>query len=295
MVRKRDSGRFFAMKALNKRLLLKRHQLKYAVSECNILKQVDSPFLIKLHYAFQTPNHLYFVLDYCKKGDISYFLALKYTFSETETRFYIAELVLAIEHLHELDIFYRDLKPVNMLIAEDGHMQLADFGLSKEKVLGDNKAMSFCGTPVYLSPEMLSLKGAGKEADIYGIGVVMYEFLHGNPPYYSEDEEELKENIKHARLRFDKGLSATARDLITRLLDRNPRKRIGARNKQEIKDHLFFKGLDWKALEERRLEAPFRDEPVEDYDEPRRTKFTDMDYEEDNAKVNRVIDFSFAR
>lgn len=113
---------------------------------------------------------MYLIIDYCPGGDLSLHLANKGTFTEDETRFFLAELVLAIEHIHAKDIIYRDLKPENILLTHDGHIKLADFGLSKEGIGDKDTAKSFCGSPAYLSPDMLKNKGVGKAADIYGIG-----------------------------------------------------------------------------------------------------------------------------
>lgn len=156
LVRKKDNNRVYAMKALKKRNLIIKKQLKYAVTEANVLKQCQHPFILGLHYAFQTPNFLYLVLDYCTGGDLSYHLIQSVKFSESDTRFYIAELVLAIEYLHFQNVVYRDLKPENILLDASGHIKLADFGLSKEGVGDTDKTKSFCGSPAYLSPEMLS-------------------------------------------------------------------------------------------------------------------------------------------
>ncbi len=136
---------------------------------------------------FQTPNYLYLVLDYCPGGDLAMMVAQRTTLDEETSRYYIAELVLAIQHIHKFDIIYRDLKPENILIAEDGHIRLADFGLSKENVGDADATKTFCGSPAYLSPEVLNNKGATKMSDIYGIGTCLFEMLTGEPPFYSED------------------------------------------------------------------------------------------------------------
>ena len=157
-----------AMKVLNKAHLIKNCHLKYAISECNILKQATHPFVLKMHYAFQTPANLYMILDLCTGGDLNYHLSLREVFEEHEARFFLAEVILAIEYIHSLNVIYRDMKPENILICEDGHIKLADFGLAKEGMSKKNaKAKSFCGSPAYLPPEMLSEKGVGKPADIY--------------------------------------------------------------------------------------------------------------------------------
>lgn len=155
------------MKVLKKSFLVKNNHLKYAVSEANILKRAENPYVIKLHYAFQTPDNLYMVLDLCTGGDLAYHLTKREMFDENEAMFFTAEIVLAIEYIHSLDVIYRDLKPENILIDSEGHIKLTDFGLAKENIDFKSNAKSFCGSPAYLAPEMLTDKGVGRPADIY--------------------------------------------------------------------------------------------------------------------------------
>ena len=190
-----------AMKVLNKAFLVKNNHLKYAISEANILKRATHPFVLKMHYSFQTPQNLYMILDICTGGDLAYHLSIKEIFEEHEARFFIAEVLLAIEYIHSLNVIYRDLKPENILVASDGHIKLADFGLAKEGMSKSNiKAKSFCGSPAYLPPEMLSENGVGKPADIYQMGAVLYEMLVGMPPFYTDNIQKLYRSIQKAQL-----------------------------------------------------------------------------------------------
>jgi len=157
----------YAMKVLKKAFLYKNKHLKYAITECNVLKQANHPFVIKMHYSFQTPDNLYMILDYCPGCDLAYHLNKKQIFDEDEARFFIGEIILAIEYIHKLNVVYRDLKPENILIDAEGHCRLADFGLAKENIGERDFAKSFCGSPAYLPPEMLNSKGVSKAADIY--------------------------------------------------------------------------------------------------------------------------------
>lgn len=159
-VRKKNTGQIYAMKVLGKTALKRHNQLKYAIAECKVLRSSKHPFILSLYWAFQTPRNLYMVLGYCQNGDLAMLLQSKSCLSEKETKFYIAETLLAIEYLHSLDIVYRDLKPQNILIDSDGHIKLADFGLAKENISKLNPAMTFCGSPAYLAPELLSNSGA---------------------------------------------------------------------------------------------------------------------------------------
>ena len=211
---KKDSKEVYAMKVLNKSDLLSKKQLKYAISECNILKQMDHPFILKLHYSFQTSLNLYFILDYCERGDLAMNLAHKRTFPESLAKFFIAELILAIQYLHQKNIIHRDLKPENILLDEDGHIKLADFGLA---TIINNKAenmQNFCGTPAYLSPEMIMLNRAGKSADIYGLGVLLYEFLSGLPPYYNPKRCKMMQQIINAKLEIPPLITKSAADIL---------------------------------------------------------------------------------
>eukprot|EP00826_Nyctotherus_ovalis_P029763 TRINITY_DN2360_c0_g3_i2.p1 TRINITY_DN2360_c0_g3~~TRINITY_DN2360_c0_g3_i2.p1 ORF type:complete len:539 (-),score=158.89 TRINITY_DN2360_c0_g3_i2:393-2009(-) len=214
-VRHNDTGVVYAMKVISKTFLFKTKQLKYAISESQVLKAVNHPFIIKLHFSFQDSRFLYFVLDYCCFGDLSMQIFRKQIFSENEARFYIAELILAVEYLHSLNFVYRDLKPDNILLGEDGHIKLSDFGLAKQisqKAKYTDK--SFCGSLSYLSPEMLLKKSSDKTVDVYGIGTILYELLTGAPPHYNESPKIIIKNIKYSPLKIPVNLSARAKSAL---------------------------------------------------------------------------------
>lgn len=175
----------YALKCFKKKQLVINKQIKYTIAELSILKQLDHPFIVNLHFTFQTPNYVYLGLDYCPGKDMSHHLMSEVTFPEEEARLYAAEILLALEYLHQRNIIYRDLKPENIMIGKDGHIKLVDFGLSKQGNRSDFVAKSFCGSPAYISPEMLIKKGVGKESDFYGLGTVLYEMLVGEPPHFS--------------------------------------------------------------------------------------------------------------
>ena len=193
------------------------------------------------------------ILDYCSGGDLAYHLGIKEIFEEEEARFFIAEVVLAIEYIHTLNVIYRDLKPENILIDSEGHVKLADFGLAKEGMSGQNKAKSFCGSPAYLPPEMLGDSGVGKPADIYQLGAVLYELLVGVPPFYTDNIKALYNSIQKAKLQIPSVISREARDLLSRMLNKRPRERITI---DQIKSHPFFNGIDWDKLADKKEEPP---------------------------------------
>ena len=207
---------------------------------------------------------------------------------------------MAIEHLHELNIIYRDLKPENILISQDNHIKLADFGLAKEGVTDYQSTKSFVGSPAYLSPEMLMRKGVGKSADIYGIGAVLYEMICGTPPFFSNNIKILYKNISQSKLMLHDYFSDELKDLLTQLLCRDPKKRIGVNDKNELKNHEWFKDIDWDKLAKKQIEPPLNlvemkkklDHKVGD---DLHINFEDKDYTDDNRGLKRISKFTFIR
>ena len=298
-VRMKSNGEIYAMKVINKRFLMKNNQLRYAITECNVLKQATSPFILTLYYSFQTPENLYMIIDYCPGGDLNFHI-IQNLFEEDEARFYISELILGIEHLHELDIIYRDLKPENILINDDNHIKLADFGLAKEGVNDVQSSKSFVGSPAYLAPEMLMRKGVGKSADIYGIGAVLYEMICGTPPFFSNNIKILYKNISQSKLMLHDYFSDELKDLLSQLLCRDPNKRIGVMDKNELKNHEWFKDIDWDKLAKKQIEPPLDlVEMKKRLDHKVNTElkinFEDKDYTDDNRGFKRISKFTFIR
>ena len=291
------SNKVYAMKVVNKNLLIRKKQLKYAVGECTVLKKCDCPFIVKLYYSFQTLENLYMVEEYCPGGDLQNHLKIN-LFEEEEAKFYISELILAIEHLHNLNIIYRDLKPENILIGEDNHIILADFGLAKEGIEGNALSQSFCGSPAYLPPETLNMKGVGKSGDLYGIGAVLYEMISGMPPFFSNEIAVLFNKIKNCQLVLPKFFSEDLKDLLRKLLEKDPEKRFGVLDKNELKNHPFFKGIDWEKLKKKEINPPINFIKQNDSQKTKIKKnirFTDEDYTEENKYIKRVKNFTFIR
>jgi len=258
---KRDESKVYAMKMLRKENVVKRNQVEHTKTERNVLQMVTHPFIVNLIYAFQTPKKLYFVLEYCVGGELFFHLSRAGRFTEGRCRFYASELLLAIQHLHSLDIIYRDLKPENILLDADGHVKLTDFGLSKEGITDNFSAKSMCGTPEYLAPEILEKKGHGKAVDWYSLGALVYEMLTGLPPYYTRDREKLFERIRKAELVFPTHISPAAKSLCQGLLRRDPNMRLGGESDGEgekVMHHEFWGSLDWDAVYNRKVAPPFK-------------------------------------
>ncbi|OMJ86471.1 hypothetical protein SteCoe_11963 [Stentor coeruleus] len=257
LVLKQDVSQLYAMKVLQKDKILKQNLVKYAVTERNVLSYVKHPFIVTLKYALQTSEKLFLVLDYCPGGDLASHLTKDKKFTEYRARIYICEIILALEELHKRDVIYRDLKPDNIVLDADGHAILTDFGLSKEKVYDNYTANSFCGSLAYLAPEIIRRQGHGKALDWYLLGVVLYEMIVGNPPYFSSNKNELLHNIQRGKLKVPSSLSTEVKDLIKELLQRDPSKRLGAhKDAEEIKKHPFFNGIDWDVVLRKELSPP---------------------------------------
>ncbi|KAL4169304.1 hypothetical protein KRP22_010224 [Phytophthora ramorum] len=259
LVRKKHSSQLFAVKILSKPAIVKKQQVEHTRTERRVLASVSHPFVVCLHYAFQTKDKLYFVLDYCPGGDMFFHLSRCGCFPEAMAKFYAAEIVLALIHLHEQGIVYRDLKPENIMLDVDGHVKLADFGLAKEGITSElNGTYTMCGTPEYLPPEILNRAGHGTAVDWWNLGMVLYEMLTGRPPWYTQDRQELFNRLRGAELEFPQGLSPEAMNLIEGLLTRDPAKRLGAIDVREITYHPFFADIDWNLLYNRQMEPLYR-------------------------------------
>jgi serine/threonine protein kinase len=180
--------------------------------------RLSHPFLVQLHYSFQSPDKLYFIMDYVNGGELFFHLQKDRKFSIDRVRFYGAEIAAGIEHLHSQGVIYRDLKPENLLLSAEGHIVMTDFGLSKEGLLSsDDRTATFCGTPEYLAPEILEAKGYGKAVDWWSYGTLLYEMLTGLPPFYSEDVQQMYNKIMTASLQFPEDMHPDAVDLIRRV------------------------------------------------------------------------------
>jgi protein-serine/threonine kinase len=205
-VRKRDTKRIYAMKVLSKKEIVAKKEVAHTIGERKILQRsLECPFLVGLKFSFQTEKELYFVTDYKCGGELFWHLQKEGRFSEDRARFYIAELVLALEHLHKYDIVYRDLKPENILLDATGHIALCDFGLSKPDLSNDQLTNTFCGTTEYLAPEvLLDEKGYGKHVDFWSLGVLLFEMCCGWSPFYAEQTQEMYRLICYGKIRFPK-------------------------------------------------------------------------------------------
>lgn len=233
-------------------------KIRQILNEKNIMKDLEHPYIVKLYWAFQSHNQLQFVMDFCAGGELFYHLHNVGRLNESQAKFYFAEVLLGIEYLHNQGIVYRDLKPENILLDIDGHVRLADFGLSKTNMTLTNATYSFCGSPEYMSPEMLEQTGHTLPVDYYSIGALIYEMILGLPPHYSTNRDVMYEQILTAKTNIPTTLSPALQDLLARLLMKNPKRRLGCkRGTKEIKEHPWCSDIDWDLYLKKKVKPPF--------------------------------------
>lgn len=260
-VKKKDTGRLYAMKVIRKDRLLKSSAVANIRRERKVLEQMDHAFIVSLKYSFQTAEKLYLIMDYIPGGELFYHLSNVACFSEERSRFYAAEITLALGYLHERGIIYRDLKPENLLLDMSGHICLTDFGLVKDGIGYGDRTNTFCGSAEYLAPEILEGKGYGKEVDWWALGTLVYEMITGLPPFFDDNVAEMNKKIKTGELYFDPDkFNPTLRSFLLALLTRNPSKRLGSsiRGAEDVKRHGWFKRINWVDLADKKYEPPFK-------------------------------------
>ncbi|KAG9251646.1 kinase-like domain-containing protein [Emericellopsis atlantica] len=257
-VRKKDTSRIYALKTIRKAHIISRSEVAHTLAERSVLAQINNPFIVPLKFSFQSPEKLYFVLAFVNGGELFHHLQKEHRFDVNRSRFYTAELLCALECLHGFSVIYRDLKPENILLDYQGHIALCDFGLCKLDMKDEDRTNTFCGTPEYLAPELLMGKGYKKTVDWWTLGVLLYEMLTGLPPFYDENTNEMYRKILSEPLHFSDVVPPAAKDLLTKLLNRDPDQRLGANGSAEIKAHPFFHAIDWRKLLQRKYEPTFK-------------------------------------
>uniref|UniRef100_A0A668AMG8 protein kinase C n=1 Tax=Myripristis murdjan TaxID=586833 RepID=A0A668AMG8_9TELE len=257
----KKSGKLYAIKALKKGDMITRNEVESLMCEKRIFETINAsqhPFLVNLHGCFQTADHVCFVMAYSPGGDLMTHIHTS-IFTEKQTRFYSSCVLLGLEFLHLNKIVYRDLKLDNLLMDADGFVRIADFGLCKEGMGYGDRTSTFCGTPEFLAPEVLTDNNYTRSVDWWGLGVLIYEMLVGESPFPGDDEEEIFDSIVNDEVHFPRFLSPDATSLIHKLLQKNPEERLGAgeQDATEVKRHNFFQGVDWDALLAKRVKPPF--------------------------------------
>ena len=289
--RNKKTGEIVAIKKIKKDFLISKNQIRHTLDEQDFLSKVNSPWIVELKASFQEGDYLYLVMEFCPGGDLMGLFIARDILKEEDARFYICEMILAIDSIHELNCIHRDIKPDNVLIGKDGHIKLTDFGLAKisdtafkediidykfdEKKVRHNRNFSCVGTVYYVAPEVIKKEGYGQEVDWWSLGVILFEMLAGYAPFCSKKTNE----VCHKVINFEKYLkfptnckaSKECRDLIYKLVC-NPDSRLGKNGSSEIKAHPFFKGINWLKIKE--MKPPFIPQLSNDFDCRYFDKFT---------------------
>ena len=256
LARNKKSGKYYAMKILNKEDIIKLKQVDHVISENTILADIDHPFLVGLKGFAQDERYLYFLLEYICGGELFTYMRTSGNLDPDQTRFFSAQVVLMFEYLHSKNIIYRDLKPENLLLDALGYLKLTDFGFAK---YCEGRTYTLCGTPEYLAPEVLLNKGHGKPVDWWCLGSLTYEMLAGIDPFNDDDPMAIYQKILKGKIKFPREFDKNAKSLVKHLLVADVAKRYGclANGVKDIKEHRFYKHLDWYKLVERELKAEY--------------------------------------
>ncbi|XP_055647178.1 microtubule-associated serine/threonine-protein kinase 4 isoform X4 [Falco peregrinus] len=301
-VRHKETRQRFAMKKINKQNLILRNQIQQAFVERDILTFAENPFVVSMYCSFETRRHLCMVMEYVEGGDCATLMKNMGPLPVDMARMYFAETVLALEYLHNYGIVHRDLKPDNLLVTSMGHIKLTDFGLSKVGLMSlttnlyeghiEKDAREFldkqvCGTPEYIAPEVILRQGYGKPVDWWAMGIILYEFLVGCVPFFGDTPEELFGQVISDEINWpekDEAPPPDAQDLITLLLRQNPLERLGTGGAYEVKQHQFFRSLDWNGLLRQKAEFIPQLESEDDtsYFDTRSERYHHMETEEED-------------
>jgi serine/threonine protein kinase len=268
LVKYKHDGKLYAMKSMRKDQLISEGIADNILIERNILLEGQCEFILTISFFFQSPERIYFVCPFIKGGDLFHKLKNEIFFKESLVQFYAAQIAIALQHLHDLGIAYRDLKPENILIGEDGYIKLCDFGASVT-IRGTEKAETFAGSPEYASPEMITYEGHNFMSDWWSFGILIYELLYGNTPFYNIDKNRMFDLIMKGAISYPKFIqiegeakprnykvSDDAKSLINKLLVKDPGMRLGRKGLNEIKKHGFFSGINFEDLKKKKHKAP---------------------------------------
>ncbi|XP_064231984.1 ribosomal protein S6 kinase beta-2-like [Aotus nancymaae] len=254
-------GKIYAMKVLRKAKIVRNAKdTAHTRAERNILESVKHPFIVELAYAFQTCGKLYLILECLSGGELFTHLERGGIFLEDTACFYLAEITLALGHLHSLGIIYRDLKPENIMLSSQGYIKLTDFGLGKESIYEGTVTHTFCGTIEYMAPEILARSGHNRAVDRWSLGTLMYDMLTGSLPFTAENQKKTMDKIIKGKLALPPYLTPDAWDLVKKFLKQNPSQRIGGGpgDAADVQKHPFFRHMNWDDLLARRVDRPFQ-------------------------------------
>ncbi|CAG9315385.1 unnamed protein product [Blepharisma stoltei] len=250
----------FAMKEMSKARILAKKSVNSVLNERQLLATLKHMFIVNMQYAFQDKENIYLVMDLMPGGDLRYHLGRQKKFTEAQSKFFIACILIALEYLHNSGILHRDVKPENLVLDDKGYVRLTDFGIAR--VWNPDNAKDTSGTPGYMAPEVMCRQNHGVAADYFALGIIAYEFMNGTRPYQGKARKQVREQILAKQIQIKQeeipeDWSIEAADFVNRLIQRKPVNRLGLNGPDEVKNHPWFRDFDWKKLIDRRMESPF--------------------------------------
>ena len=263
-VKLKKTNEYFALKEMSKTKIIDRRSEISIMSERTLLSKLNNPFIVNMYFAFQDFSNLYLVMDLLSGGDLRYQLSKKKKFTEKETKFFISNIIIALEYIHSKNIIHRDIKPENLVLELSGYLRITDFGIAKINEKDNSSETS--GTPGYMAPEVILVQNHSFTSDFFALGVIGYEFMLGHRPYIGRSRKEIKELIIYKQARLNEGeipysWSLESADFINKLLKRKPNKRLGFNGIKELKSHIWMRDINWNALKRKELVAPFIPNP----------------------------------
>ncbi|XP_045164698.1 protein kinase C delta type-like isoform X1 [Mercenaria mercenaria] len=265
----KGTNTFYAIKVLKKDVVLEDDDVECTMIEKRVLALgCKHPYLTHLHSTFQTPSHLFFVMEYLNGGDLMFHIQVSGKFEMNRAQFYAAEILLGLQFLHSQGIVYRDLKLDNVLLDRDGHVKIADFGMCKEGIFGENRASTFCGTPDYIAPEILKGQKYTTSVDWWSFGVLLYEMMIGQSPFHGDDEDDLFHSILNDTPHYPRWLPKEAGSILSLLFERTPADRLGMPTcpAGPVRAVPYFRNIDWEKLERKQVDPPFKPKIKSDSD-----------------------------
>ena len=286
LVRYISNDKLYAMKVLSKSQLKLKKQEEHSKNERDLMVKLNNPFIINIKFAFQDESKLYIVSEFMQGGDMFYHIHHStINMTEDTVKFYIIELILGIEFLHKNNVIFRDLKPENILMDAEGHIKISDFGLSKILENPKDKAYTLCGTTKYLAPEILKNRGYDKSVDWWSLGCIYYEMLTGKIPFKIKNNK-IDLSVFEEKINFKENMNPLIIDLINRLLEINPKKRIGygENDSKQIKEHKYFSDVDWNKYMNKEIEPPF----IPGFEGEQDLKYFDKMFTDEPVNSNRT-------
>ena len=255
LVKNINTDKIYAMKVLDKQFVIQKKQISHTKTERIALEKLKHPFIVKLRYAFQDIKNLYFITEFLQGGELFFHLRKNSGYKEKAVKFYMSQVLLALEFMHNNNYIYRDLKPENIMIDREGNIKLTDFGLSK--IMKPNETTyTLCGTAEYLAPEILFGQGYDKTCDWFSFGVVIFELFCGYHPFRSKNKK-IDPTIYLRKTYIPDKVPKDAKDLIEKLFVNNAKKRLGYKSADEVKNHPFFKDIDFDKVLNKEYKPPF--------------------------------------